>query len=80
MEVVKDICDRVAIIENGQIIEMNEVEELFKNPKTHTANTFISGLKSHTTDEKFAPDEFNGTLIRLSFLGGKVPRNPLCLK
>lgn len=69
MEVVKDICDRVAIIENGQIIEMNEVEELFKNPKTHTANTFISGLKSHTTDEKFAPDEFNGTLIRLSFLG-----------
>ncbi|WP_025641988.1 methionine ABC transporter ATP-binding protein [Schnuerera ultunensis] len=69
MEVVKDICDRVAIIEDGRIIEMNEVEELFKNPKTHTANTFISGLKSHVTDEKYSPDEFNGTLIRLSFLG-----------
>ena len=40
MEVVKDICDRVAIIENGRIIEINTVEELFKNPKTKTATYF----------------------------------------
>ena len=30
MEVVKDICDRVAIIENGQIIEMNKWRNCLK--------------------------------------------------
>lgn len=76
MEVVKDICDRVAIIEEGEIIEMNKVEELFKNPKTHTANAFISGLKSDIPDENFSPAEFEGTLIRLSFLG-KSAKKPI---
>ncbi|MCF6464650.1 methionine ABC transporter ATP-binding protein [Clostridium sp. Cult2] len=69
MEVVKDICDRVAIIEDGKIIEMNTVEELFKNPKTKTANAFISGLKFNVEDETIKPYQFKGTLIRLSFLG-----------
>ncbi len=41
MEVVKEICDRVAIMENGQLIEENLVEELFSDPKTKTAKTFI---------------------------------------
>lgn len=46
MEVVKDICDKVAIIENGEIIEENTVENLFQNPKTKTAKTFIRSLNS----------------------------------
>lgn len=46
MEVVKDICDKVAIIENGEIIEKNTVENLFQNPKTKTAKTFIRSLNS----------------------------------
>ncbi|MBS5776599.1 methionine ABC transporter ATP-binding protein, partial [Finegoldia magna] len=31
MEVAKDVCDRIAVMENGKIIEENSVEELFKN-------------------------------------------------
>ena len=44
MEVVKEICDRVAIMENGQLIEENLVEELFSDPKTKTAKTFIKSI------------------------------------
>ncbi|WP_077368265.1 methionine ABC transporter ATP-binding protein [Anaerosalibacter sp. Marseille-P3206] len=41
MEVIKDICDRVAIIEDGKIIEENTVKEIFANPKTKTLQEFI---------------------------------------
>lgn len=79
MEVVKDICDKVAIIEDGEIIEMNTVEELFRNPKTNTAKTFISGLKSNIKEESIIPEEFKGTLIRLSFLGNSA-KEPIVSK
>lgn len=74
MEVVKDVCDRVAIIEDGKIIEMNTVEELFRNPKTKTANAFISGLQFNIEEESIRPEEFKGTLIRLSFLGSSAKK------
>ena len=34
MEVVKSVCDRAAVIEDGKIIEQNTVLELFTSPKT----------------------------------------------
>ncbi|WMM23768.1 methionine ABC transporter ATP-binding protein [Tissierella sp. MB52-C2] len=69
MEVVKEVCDRVAIMENGQVIEENTVEDLFKEPKTKIAKTFISSLQGNIEDEIINPNEFRGKLIRLSFLG-----------
>lgn len=33
MEVVKRICDRVAVIDKGQLIESGSVSEIFSNPK-----------------------------------------------
>ncbi|NLW23313.1 MAG: methionine ABC transporter ATP-binding protein [Tissierellia bacterium] len=74
MEVVKDICDRVAIIEDGSIIEMNTVEELFKNPKTQTARTFINSIKTDVEEEIIKPDGFKGTLIRLAYLGDSAKK------
>ena len=69
MEVVKDICDKVAIIENGQIIETNTALQLFRNPKTKIAKEFISSLKFNVEEEFIKPEQFNGKIIRLSFLG-----------
>lgn len=69
MEVVKDICDKVAIIENGEIIETNSALELFRNPKTKTAKAFISSLKANAEEEFIRPELFKGKIIRLSFLG-----------
>lgn len=44
MEVVKEICDRVAIIESGQIIEENTVSEIFTNPKSQTGKNFVRAI------------------------------------
>lgn len=41
MQVIKSICDRVALIENGEIIEQGETAEVFANPKTETAKRFV---------------------------------------
>ncbi|GFN34574.1 methionine ABC transporter ATP-binding protein [Tepidimicrobium xylanilyticum] len=76
MEVIKDICDRVAIIEDGRIIEMNTVEELFKNPKTKTAKSFISSLNPNDDNGLIKPENYDGTLIRLSYLG-KSAKKPI---
>ena len=68
MEVVKDVCDRVAIMENGQVIEENTVESLFREPKTKTAQSFINSMQTNVEEEIINPQDFKGQIIRLSFL------------
>ena len=41
MTVVQEICDRVAVLENGQLVEMNTVSELFANPRTKAAKRLL---------------------------------------
>ncbi|MDG6895151.1 methionine ABC transporter ATP-binding protein MetN [Volucribacter amazonae] len=41
MDVVKRICDQVAVIDKGQLIEQGSVSEIFSNPKTELAQEFI---------------------------------------
>lgn len=42
MNVIKNICDRVAILEHGVIIEENTVAKFFASPKTAIAKQFIA--------------------------------------
>lgn len=41
MEVVKTICDRVAVLDQGKIIEQNSVIQLFTRPETDIARYFV---------------------------------------
>ncbi|MCL6270696.1 methionine ABC transporter ATP-binding protein [Sansalvadorimonas sp. 2012CJ34-2] len=41
MEVVKSICDQVAILSDGQVVEHNDVESFFLNPQTDLAREFV---------------------------------------
>lgn len=74
MEVVKEICDRVTIMENGEVVEENTVENLFREPKTKIAQTFINSLQGNIEEEIINPNDFKGKLIRLSFLGDSAKR------
>ncbi len=82
MEVAKDICDRIAVMENGNIIEENTVEELFKNPKTKLTKSFIRTLDDVAPEEAIDPDEFKGTVVRLSYSPNTVDKPILshCIK
>ncbi|WP_438914437.1 methionine ABC transporter ATP-binding protein [Staphylococcus pseudintermedius] len=42
MSVIQSICNRVAIMENGVVIELDTVKQVFSHPKTTTAQRFVS--------------------------------------
>lgn len=79
MQVVKEICDRVAVIENGYIIEEGTMFELFTNPKTPTTRDFIKSinkvelppiLKNVPISKEYV--EGGKLLLRLSFIGASA--------
>ena len=53
MEVVKRICDQVAVIDKGRLIEQGTVSEIFSNPKTKLAQEFISSTFHITLPEEY---------------------------
>ncbi|AXI08603.1 phosphate ABC transporter ATP-binding protein [Oceanobacillus zhaokaii] len=44
MEVIKQICNRVAVMENGHVIEAGSVFEIFAHPKTDTTRNFVKSV------------------------------------
>ncbi|GAA4892482.1 methionine ABC transporter ATP-binding protein MetN [Ferrimonas pelagia] len=78
MEVVKQICDRVAIIDQGHLIEQDEVGPFFANAKTELARRFIrSTLHLDVPDsyrEALHDAQFDNSrpVVRLSFSGDSV--------
>lgn len=76
MEVIREICDRVAIIENGEIIELDTVEEVFSRPKTDTAKTFLSHIEPSSKSDFIIPEVKGSVTIKLSYLG-KSAKEPV---
>ncbi|WP_407425564.1 methionine ABC transporter ATP-binding protein [Treponema sp.] len=46
MEVVRDACESVAVIENGRVVETGKVKEIFTKPKTQVTRNFIKNISS----------------------------------
>ncbi|MFB0972884.1 MAG: ATP-binding cassette domain-containing protein [Neofamilia sp.] len=69
MEVAKNICDRIAVMENGKIIECDTVENIFNFPKTARTKSFIKSLPDAVEDSIYTVNGFEGKLFRLSFSG-----------
>lgn len=67
MEVAKNICHRIAVMEDGKIIEENTVENIFRAPKTARTRSFIDSLPDYTEEKTISKDSFDGKLIRLNF-------------
>ncbi|MBF8151726.1 methionine ABC transporter ATP-binding protein [Exiguobacterium sp. TBG-PICH-001] len=44
MGVIREICDRVAVIEAGKLIESGTVFDVFSNPQTETAKNFVRSV------------------------------------
>lgn len=56
MSVIKEICDRVAVMEDGKIIEQNSVFSIFSNPKQNTTKNFIRSVLNETIPEAIVND------------------------
>jgi D-methionine transport system ATP-binding protein len=75
MEVVKEICHDLAIMEHGKIIEQANVIDFFGNPRTELARRFIQKeAKDHlplAVKARLQSEQSSGTnpLWHISFLG-----------
>ncbi|MGM3160972.1 methionine ABC transporter ATP-binding protein MetN [Dickeya undicola] len=67
MDVVKRICDQVAVISDGRLIEQDTVSEVFSHPKTPLAQKFIQ-----STLHLDIPDDYQQRLSATS-RPGSVP-------
>lgn len=76
MEVVKMICDRVAVMENGNIIEEGSMVDMFTNPQHPTTKEFTKSVVNAEIPEMIKKltltDTYkNGSklIVRISFIG-----------
>jgi D-methionine transport system ATP-binding protein len=82
MTVVKSICDDVAVISHGQLIEQGKVSEIFVNPKTELAKAFINAtlhveIPDHYLRRLKPTDEGNlSPLLKLE-MTGETTNQPL---
>lgn len=49
MSVVTEICNKVAVIDNGRLVEEGYVKDIFENPKSDAAKELISGKEIRFT-------------------------------
>ena len=73
---IHEICDRVAVIENGVIAESGSVLQVFTNPQKNITKEFISALLSNELPVAFRGGEIvkeyvagSYLLLRLTFIG-----------
>ncbi len=75
MNVIKKVCDRVAVIDNARIVEAGEVLEVFSNPNTPTSHSFVNAVISREIPGELLHNSVEPSgnsvskLIRVSFIG-----------
>ena len=70
MDVIRRVCDQVAVMDAGVIVEQGSVAEVFLHPKHPTTKRFVQ--ESEQVDENEQHDDFAhvpGRIVRLTFQG-----------
>ncbi|MNI79154.1 Methionine import ATP-binding protein MetN 2 [compost metagenome] len=77
MAVIREICDRVVVLEHGRIVEQGPVWEVFGNPQHEVSKTLLAPLQhalpqelqSRLQPQSNAPDA--AVVLRLQFTGSQ---------
>lgn len=68
MDVVKEICNRMAIMQDGRVIEEGEVYDIFAEPKEPLTKEFINSVVSFEIPNEILK-EVKGQVIKILFKG-----------
>lgn len=76
MHVIRKICHRVAVMEEGKVVEMGNVLKVFQSPKEPITKRFVSQV-TEPAEAKQAMEHIKeefpaGTLIKLIFVGERT--------
>ncbi|QHS23150.1 methionine ABC transporter ATP-binding protein [Virgibacillus sp. MSP4-1] len=73
MHVIKKICQQVAVMDNGKVIEQGEVLEVFMHPKEKTTRRFVQQVMGEQEEQSpihyFVKNYESGKVLRLHFVG-----------
>lgn len=79
MSVIKEICNRVAVMEDGKVVELNDVVSVFSNPEAQITKEFISSTSSLSRIDELIEEkasivelEAGQQIWRLDFYGAKT--------
>ncbi|WP_207871678.1 methionine import ATP-binding protein MetN 1 [Enterococcus sp. DIV2402] len=86
MQVVKEICNKVAVMEDGEVIEQGDSVQIFSSPQKPLTKDFIrtathidQALETILSSESFSHLEENEWLVELSYVGDSTSE-PLIAK
>lgn len=86
MQVVKEICNRVAIMEEGKVIEEGSILDMFTHPKNQLTKDFIDtathinkGIETILGHEQLLNLKQGDVLVKISFVGASTG-DPLITK
>ena len=84
MDVVKQICDRVAVMNMGEVVETGNVIDVFRRPQTETAKALIGNIMAQELPAAMVErvraqiaDSAPGIashVLRMTFVGNEVTR------
>ena len=84
MDVVKQICDRVAVMNAGEVVEEGDVLDIFRNPQHETTRKMVGTVMAQTIPPsmierlraaiKGSSGEQSEHILRLTFIGDEVDR------
>lgn len=73
MHVIRKVCDRVAVMEQGNIVEQGKVIDVFSHPKEPVTKKFVEQLMSNKEDDdslKYVLEQVKtGKIVQLHFVG-----------
>ncbi|MFB9067083.1 methionine ABC transporter ATP-binding protein [Pseudofulvimonas gallinarii] len=71
MDVIRRICDAVAVLDQGRLVETGPVTEVFLHPRHPTTRRFVAEADHDETGEatRVRYSDIRGRILRLTFLG-----------
>lgn len=77
MNVIKQVCDRVAVIDDSRIAEIGDVLSLFSNPGTAISKSFINAIVNKDGIDSYAEKilkkhGYYSRMIKVSFIGSSA--------
>ncbi|MBQ8010159.1 MAG: ATP-binding cassette domain-containing protein [Oscillospiraceae bacterium] len=71
LDVVKSICNRTAVMANGEVVETGDVYEVFTNPK-HPFTQQLIGHTQHFEIPTEIQSSISGPVVKLTYLGERA--------
>lgn len=72
MDVIKDTCEHVAVMEDGRVIEQGRVLDVFVQPREQTTRNFVRTVLPDGLPERLPPQFRSGRIWNLRLLGEEV--------